>query len=358
MFLAIKEMRYAKLRYGLIIGIMLLIAYVVFMLSGLATGLAEEFKKAIVDWNSQEVVLSEDANKIFAASQLTRGDMERVVSSDTAPIGLYGGAITNGNEKTNISVFGTTPNAFLLPEMLEGRSFTEADEIIVSKNLADKGYEVGDTVEIGSSEVPLTIVGIFPETYYTVGPVAYTSLDTWTTLKYGDQPFATDGDKPINLVVTKENGATVENSKGTKLEKLTTAEFIESLPGYAAQNLTLNAMIYFLFVVVAAVVGIFMYVITLQKTAIFGVMKAQGVGNKFIAKSIVAQSFIVGLIGVVFAFGLAYLTSFILPEAMPFAVMVDQWLIYSGILLIVAVLGGLFSIGTVTKVDPVTAIGG
>lgn len=47
MFLAIKEIRYSKLRYGLIVGIMFLIAYVVFMLSGLANGLSEEFKKAI-----------------------------------------------------------------------------------------------------------------------------------------------------------------------------------------------------------------------------------------------------------------------------------------------------------------------
>lgn len=70
MFLAIKEIRYSKLRYGLIVGIMFLIAYVVFMLSGLANGLSEEFKKAIDDWDAQEIVLSEDANQVFAASQL------------------------------------------------------------------------------------------------------------------------------------------------------------------------------------------------------------------------------------------------------------------------------------------------
>ncbi len=50
-----------------------------------------------------------------------------------------------------------------------------------------------------------------------------------------------------------------------KLQLLTIETFIESIPGYSAQNMTLNAMIYFLFLVVAAVVGIFMYVITLQK---------------------------------------------------------------------------------------------
>ncbi|MCO5532088.1 ABC transporter permease, partial [Enterococcus faecium] len=43
---------------------------------------------------------------------------------------------------------------------------------------------------------------------------------------------------------------------------------------------------------------------------------------------------------------------------MPFFFELKQWLLYSGILILVAVLGGLFSIRTVTKVDPITAIGG
>lgn len=356
MFLALKEMRYSKLRYGLIIGIMFLVAYVVFMLSGLASGLAEEFKKGIDDWDAQHIVLSEDANKTFAASSLKRQDVERV-TGEKAPIGLYSGAISEGDEKINITVFGTSQDAFLLPKVTEGTSFTKADEIIVSQNLANKGYNVGDKVKIGNAKNELTIVGIFPETFYAVTPVVYTSLDTWTELKFGTQPFASDEEKPVNAIVTKGQ-AQVDNGEGTKLQKLTIADFIENLPGYSAQNLTLDAMIYFLFVIVAAIIGIFMYVITLQKTAIFGVMKAQGIGNGFLVRSIVAQAFIVGVIGVISAFVLAYGTSFVLPEAMPFAVMLERWLLYSGILIIVAILGGLFSIRTVTKVDPITAIGG
>ena len=71
-----------------------------------------------------------------------------------------------------------------------------------------------------------------------------------------------------------------------------------------------------------------------------------------------AQAFIVGLTGVLLAVGLAYLTSLILPTAMPFAIIWSQWLLYSGILIVVAMIGGLFSIRTVSKVDPVIAIGG
>ena len=63
MFLALKEMNYSKLKYTLIVGIIVLISYAVFMLSGLANGLANEFKQAIVDWNSEAIVLSEDSTK-------------------------------------------------------------------------------------------------------------------------------------------------------------------------------------------------------------------------------------------------------------------------------------------------------
>lgn len=358
MFLALKEMRYSKLRYSLIIGIMFLIAYVVFILSGLATGLNWEFKQVIVDWDAQSIVLSDDANDTFAASQLTRGDLERVDAKQKASIGLYSSVVLGNDEKINTSIFGTQSDAFLLPEVLEGKTFAKEGEIIISQNLADEGFAVGDQVKIGRSDAKLKVVGIFPETFYNVTPVVYTSLDTWTKLKYSDQPFASDDEKPINIVVAQEEKISLDNDSGTTLSKLSTEDFIENLPGFSAQNLTLNAMIYFLFVIATAIVGIFMYVITLQKTAIFGVMKAQGISTGFIAKSIIGQSFIVGVFGVAVAFLAAYGTSLVLPSAMPFAVDLNQWLLYSGILLVVAMVGGLFSIRTVTKVDPISAIGG
>lgn len=351
MFLALKEMRYAKLRYGLIIGMMVLIAYVVFMLSGLARGLAEEFKKGVDDWQAQEIVLSEEANKTLAASQLTMDDFEQVTAKQKAPIGIYSGAIKD--QQQNVTVFGTTNDAFLLPKLIKGHPFKTKNEIIIPENLAKETYQIGDTIKIGNYPEPLKIVGITAENYYTVTPVIYTTLDTWTQLKFGDQPLTT---QPINAVVTKEK-AQLPTANETMVS-LTIPDLIENIPGYSAQNLTLDAMIYFLFVVATAVVGIFMYVITLQKTAIFGVMKAQGIRNRFIANSLVAQAFIVGMIGVGLAMVLAFGTSFILPEVMPFAIIWSQWLVYSGLFIIVAIIGGLFSIRTVAKVDPITAIGG
>ena len=42
MFLAINEIRHSKLRYALVTGVMFLIAYLVFFLTGLAYGLAQD----------------------------------------------------------------------------------------------------------------------------------------------------------------------------------------------------------------------------------------------------------------------------------------------------------------------------
>lgn len=358
MFLAIKEMKYSKLRYTLVIGIILLISYAVFMLSGLANGLATEFRQVIVDWNSQTVVLSEDSNKNLAASQLTTKNLTNVTAKEKAPISVYNGAIDGKDGKIDIALFGTDKDAFLLPKVIDGRLFTNKNEIIISKNLADKGFNIGDTIEIGSDNIKLKVVGISPETYYTVAPVIYTSLEDVAAVKYGKDFKTNNEELPINAVVTNSEKVSLTKDATPKLQYLTTDEFINSLPGYSAQNLTLNSMIYFLFVIVTAIIGIFMYVMTLQKTSIFGVMKAQGISNKFIVDSIIKQSFIIGVIGILLGFGLAYGTSFILPNAMPFSVALNLWIIYSVILLAVTIIGSLFSIRTVTKVDAMKAIGG
>ena len=42
--------------------------------------------------------------------------------------------------------------------------FKNKNEVIISKNLATKGYKVGDIIEIGSDNIKMKIVGISPET--------------------------------------------------------------------------------------------------------------------------------------------------------------------------------------------------
>jgi putative ABC transport system permease protein len=363
-FLAWKEIKYAKLRFGLIIGIIFLVGYVVFMLSGLANGLADGNKAAIEDWQASTIVLSADSNSVASASQLTQADLARVKGKQTAAVGVYSAAVkkVQHTKKENISIFGAKSTSFVVPKIIKGRLYHAKNEVIIAQNLANEGYQLHDQIKIGSSKATYTIVGITKATTYSIAPVAYLSLADFTQLKYGAQPFQSDEKEPINMVVVKgtrpsEVSISTTTSQ-TKLKKLSTATFISKLPGYTAEKLTLDTMIYFLFVVVAAIIGIFIYVMTLQKISMFGVLKAQGIPTRFLLKAIIAQAAIVSVIGILIAFVLALLTSLILPSAMPFALNLSQWVLYGIILILVSMLGGLFSIRTVSKLDPITAIGG
>ena len=121
-------------------------------------------------------------------------------------------------------------------------------------------------------------MGVTKATTYSVVPVLYLNLDAYAQLKYGNQEFD-QSNGPISLIATKEPKSDVkliQSKDQTKLTALTFDDFVENLPGYSAEKLTLNAMVYFLFVVVAAIVGIFLYVMTLQKTALFWCIESTG----------------------------------------------------------------------------------
>ena len=128
------------------------------------------------------------------------------------------------------------------------------------------------------------------------------------------------------------------------LESISISQFIKNLPGYKAQNLTLNFMIIFLFIISATVIGVFLYVITLQKTHLFGVLKAQGFTNGYLAKMVFAQTFILSLIGTIIGFLLTLLTGTFLPPVIPIHFNLLTMLIYGIVLIIISLLGSLFSV--------------
>ena len=364
MFLALKEMKDTKLKYLLLTGIVFLIALVVFFLAGLASGLSDGHKKAISDWNATGMVLNENANKIVNASSLTVSDVTRVTGDKTAGVGFYSGALKKNSKddtKDNVSVFGTNADSFVTPQVIKGKLFQNDKEIIISEDLAkEKNLKLNDTVTIGNLEDKLTIVGIIKKTSYSVEPVVYTNLNTYSLLKYGEIPEDTNA-IAINLVAVKNKkyeDILITQNKQQPLEKMTSDTFINNLPGYTAEKLTLNMMVYVLILITASVVGIFMYVITLQKKKLFGILKAQGVPTKTIMGSIIFQSLFVAILGTVLAFVITYGLSLVMPGAMPFTFNGPTWSIYGIIIIITTTLGGLFSLPSILKVDPLIAIGG
>ena len=63
MFLAWNEMIRNKLKFSLIIGVLVMISYLLFLLSGLASGLMDMNREAVDQWEADAIILNDEANQ-------------------------------------------------------------------------------------------------------------------------------------------------------------------------------------------------------------------------------------------------------------------------------------------------------
>ena len=355
MFLAWNEIMKNKLRFILIIGVLMLVSYLVFFLSGLATGLKDLNREAVDKWEADGIILTEESDKSLSQSSLDLDNEKDVDASETAVLGQINAIARAGDKKTNIALFGIRKDEFLMPNIEEGTAFSKKNEVIASDALKDDGFKLGDTLQLSSSEEKLKIVGFTNQSRFNAAPVLYGDLDTFKEVKFGKAQNPNMKDQINAIVVRGDINNSVSNSD---LESVEIETFIENLPGYTEQNLTLTFMIYFLFIISSVIVAIFLYVLTVQKISMFGLMKAQGISNFYLAKSVVAQTFILAFLGVFVGLILTLITGRFLPTEVPVSFDIVTMILYGIILIVVAILGAVFSVFTIFKIDPLKAIGG
>ncbi|HFJ5645658.1 TPA: ABC transporter permease [Enterococcus faecium] len=356
MFLALNEIMHSKLRYALVAGVMFLIAYLVFFLTGLAYGLAQDNRTAVDKWEADSIVLSKDANSNLGMSMITKKIAEEVEGGKVAYLAQTPGVVTSKDSteegKINVSFFGIDKNQFIMPNLVEGKAFDNDDEAVGDISLKEEyGLAVGDTVKLSGIDKTFKLTGFTDHAKFNVSPVLYTTINAYQEIRFEKED--TSENARINAIVVRGKISNLPED----LEQIKISKFINELPGYNAQVLTFGFMIGFLIVIAAIVIGIFIYVLTMQKINIFGVMKAQGITGGFIARSVVAQTFILSFVGILLGLLGTVGTSLVLPDAVPFQ---SNWLFFgviSLLMLVVAVLGALFSVRTIVKIDPLKAIG-
>lgn len=354
MFLAINEIRHSKLRYALVTGVMFLIAYLVFFLTGLAYGLAQDNRMAVDKWEADQILLTEEANDNLNMSMLPRSLYDEVDVPEKAILAQTAGVVTkeDNGEKVDVTFFGIDPDQFLAPNITDGEMFASDDEAVADSSIEEEyGIFIGDTIKLAGSDKKLKIVGFTDNARFSVAPVLYTSIGAYQEIRFEKEDDSENA--RINAIVTRGKIKEVPDD----LVATDISKFINELPGYNAQVLTFGFMIGFLIVIAAIVIGIFIYVLTMQKSEIFGVMKAQGISSRYIAFSVIAQTFLLATSGVLIG-GLATIgTALVLPAAVPFQINLLFFASISVMMILIAMLGAFFSVRTIVKIDPLKAIG-
>ncbi len=356
MFLALKELKYSKRKFALIITVIVLISYLVYFLTSLANGLASSYTNAVIQWNADQIILTVDSNDNMMMSYMDQSDYDAIkTNGKKTKLALFPAVINDPlaenilDSRMDVYFFGIDDDSFIKPSQLKGLTLTE-NQVIVDQEFQNEGYEIGDLFGVTGSSQQYEIIGFSSNTTYQTAPVVFMNLDTWQSYRYGSN------NTPDLFSAVVVQGET--NKLPNDLMGYTTQDYISTLPGYTAQVLTFSVMIVFLIIITAFVLGIFIYVLTIQKTSMFGVMKAQGISNGYIGGSVIIQTFLLVAFGIIIGLALTTLTGIFLSGIIPFAVNLLFYSVITAAFFLFALFGGLFSVSAVLKIDPLKAIGG
>lgn len=392
MFLAIKEMKKEKSRFLLIISIVVLISYLVFFLTGLAYGLATDNRSGVDLWQANKVVLKSGSNANILSSAFDIEKLSDFDGLDVSPINIGRSvAYINGSEQDDQTVglvlMGLNQDSPAYPKLIDGKLPEKENEVLASLSLRDEdGVDIGDRLVLSMNDREFIVTGFTEESKFNVAPVIYTELKMASAAMMAYVPdqgqdkvdnndpseMPIDGEReygeaeidsvssPTPGIPERVSAVLVHDDKALNLSDefdiYPINDFIKELPGYLAQVLTFGLMIGFLILISTIVLGVFMYIITIQKKQIFGIMKIQGISNGYIAKSVVLQTLIVSFIGVAIGLGLTMLTAYFLPNAVPYKPNYAFYGLVALAIIIISLIGAVFSVKGVSKVDPLEVL--
>lgn len=367
MFLALRELRHSRLRYLLITAIVTLIAWLVFLLSGLANGLATDNGAALLKMKADHLVFQSDTRLYLHRSILPAGTVESVAAVpgviDAAPLGHLTVTTkrTGSDNQVDATILAINPGSFLAPEITDGIALTEApdDGVVLDDTFKRHGVSLNDRISIIPSGRELTVVGFASGQKYNHLPVIFMDIPLWQTLKFAAPGSSGNVADPISAIAvqTTEDGAERIASEVSGVEVASRQTALENLPGYQEEMGTITMMLVFLFIIAAFVLAVFFYVLTLQKSNQFGILKALGASTRFLAQGLVAQIMLLTIVGVILGVLLTFGVAALIPAELPFALSQRLIIVYGAVLLFVGLSGTLLSLRRIAKTDPLIAIG-
>ncbi len=375
-YLAIKEVARNRGRFLMVALVIALITLLVLFIAALGEGLSNANRQYVANLDAQLIVFLEKSDYSITASRLetnTVKSVRRVVGvADAGPIYASNTEIVSLPEPLKISMLGVEAERPGMPALLEGRYFRggEAREAVIDMSVAQRsGLKTGDEIEVRSTQgtedefYTLKIVGLVAEQAYFFQPTIFVPASTWELIRpqseselNSDTPFPNIIAVKLNDPSQAEDVARRLQNEVSNIEVADIETTINNIPGYTAQQGTVQTQGFFTLLIGILVIGGFFQIQILQKVPQIGVLKAIGSSNSVVGVSAVIQIVVVTAIGVGIGAVLTYLFSLGLPPAIPLEFNGVRSALAVILLLLIGPLGGLVSIIYAVRIEPLKAL--
>jgi putative ABC transport system permease protein len=349
-YVAWRDLRFARGRFALIGAVVALITLLVGFLSGLTGGLAAQNVSGVLALPGDRLVLQpvDGASATFADSAIeadTVAAWRAAPGVDTVtPVGITQTRAEGPGASTAVALFGLDAGtAFAAPR--------PDDEVDLSAGAAKAlGAAVGDDVSIAGSSYRVAAIG--GDEWYSHTPVVALSTAAWTTLA---QRLGGTGQPTVLAVTGSPAWDSVAADTGTTAS--TPLASLTALSTFRSEIGSLALMIAMLFGVSALVVGAFFTVWTMQRSADIAVLKALGASTPALVRDALGQASVVLILGVGVGIGLTAMLGAVAGGTLPFVLSPLTTLAPAAVMIALGLLGAAVSLRTVTSSDPLTALG-
>lgn len=365
---ALLELRRQPGRFVTATIILTLIAVLLMFLGSLLDGLLRNATGAIRAQDGQVLVYSPDAGASFARSRIDPDVRATVEAADgVAEVGGIGlvqlGARVPGagpRDLAGVALFGVEipPRGV---DALPGPGEAYADEVLQAD-----GVEIGTELLLGPARSPITVVGFVSDTAFAGQGGLWTTNETWRAVVDENRPDARVAEGVVQaLLVRADDGvgaaglaASIDAATDGRTEAYTLERAVSAIPGVEEQEGTFNQIIGVTIAVAVVVIALFFALLTVERTSLYGVLKALGARSVTLFSGLVVQAIVVTAIAAAVAGGLVVVLDLLIPPgSLPLTVSAGRIATSTALLLVAAVVGCGFSLRRILKIDPASAIG-
>ena len=376
-FLAVKEVVRNRGRFLLVSLVIALITLLVLFIAALGEGLGNSNRQYLTNLDADLLVFSDKADFVIPSSRVDRTlsrTLRRVNGVENAGIIATSNTaiLLPNNEVLKVSLLGVEPGTPGAPKVVEGRNLQSelAAEVLIDKNVALRSdIKVGDLITIRSTQgtkdelYELKVIGMTQGNLYQFSPSIFVTFSNWDKMRTKSDTELGRESTTVNVIAVKAvDPANLEAVKAnifTRVSNVAIADIptaISNVPGYSAQQSTVQTQAIFTLLIGILVIGGFFQIQVLQKVPQIGVMKAIGASNGVVGLASVIQIMVVTAIGVAIGGGLAYIFSLTFPPTVPIIFNGQSSLIAIIALLLIGPLGGLVSIIYAVRIEPLKAL--
>lgn len=358
-FVAWRDLKFAKGRFALMGTVIVLITLLVGLLSGLTAGLGQQNISAITSLPANQIAFNAPGSGqdiSYANSTVTEQQWQQWAKapgvSSAEPLGIITTKASAGNKSTGVSAFGVKPGSALAPD---SNKIDEHAAVLSTTAADDLGVSAGDSFTLAGKKV--TVAAVSGDASFSHTPVIWTSLDTWQ--KTAPPTGKTNGPTATVIALKTSSGAdvkTTDEAAGTKTASVD--DSLSAIGSYTSENGSLQLMRGFLFAISALVIGAFFTVWTIQRSGDVAVLKALGASTANLLKDALGQAVILLAGGTLIGTGIAAgLGALVAGSAVPFLLTPATVLLPAAVMIALGALGAALSIRRITSVDPLTALG-